>query len=102
MAVKVVYTCPLGSTCEKIVGNEIHRCAWYTEVMGTNPQTGEPLNQTKCAIAWMPILQIETAMTNRGQTEAICSLRDETAKRQQEALIKLTGQLNGKEISSDS
>jgi hypothetical protein len=27
-------------------------------------------------------MQVEVAQTNRGQTEAICSMRDETIKRQ--------------------
>jgi hypothetical protein len=61
-----------------------------------NPQTGEQINDKKCAIAWMPLLQIETAMTNRGQTEAICSMRDESMRRQDEAIQRITEASNGK------
>ena len=93
---KIIETCPLGSTCEKAVDGAIHRCAWYVEVQGMNPQTGEPVNDKKCAITWMPLLQIEAAMTNRGQTEAICSMRDESLKRQDEAIQRITEASNGK------
>lgn len=87
-------TCPLGSECETIRDNKIHRCAWLVEVEGKNPQSIEYIKEQKCAIAWMPILQIEMSQTNRGQTEAICSMRDESLKRQ-DAVINLAAN-NGK------
>ena len=69
-------TCPLGHVCEEIKNNEIHRCAWYTQVAGQLPD-GTDTNESKCAMAWMPILMIENAMTNRGQTAALESFRNE-------------------------
>lgn len=81
MTIKTVLTCPLGATCEKIVNNEINRCMWYTQLAGADPQTGEPLEDVwRCAMSWLPILLIENAMTNRGQTSAIESFRNETTK----------------------
>lgn len=77
-------TCPLGSECEAAgVTSEgkpyIKRCAWYTEVQGIDQQ-GNRQDQMKCAMEWMPILTLEMAGTNRGQTEAIESLRDESVR----------------------
>ena len=61
----------------------IERCAWYTTLAGANPQNGEPLTDTsRCAIAWMPLLQVEVAGTNRGQTAALESFRNEMVKGQ--------------------
>ena len=86
---ETVHTCPLGSKCEEIKDNKLHRCMWYTQIAGTNPQTGQQVDESKCSLAWMPILLIENARTNQGQTEAICSLREETIKRQDNAMLAL-------------
>jgi hypothetical protein len=55
---------------------------WYTKVVGQNPNTGETVNDWSCAISWMPTLQIEMSQTNRGQSQAIESFRNETVKGQ--------------------
>jgi hypothetical protein len=75
-------TCPLGSQCEEIKDNQMHRCAWYTKLVGKNPNTGEDVDDWSCAIAFMPMLQIEMANTNRGQTAALESFRNETVSGQ--------------------
>lgn len=71
-------TCPLGSKCEEIKDNQMHRCAWYTNIVGKDPQSEEMIDKWECAIAFMPMLQIEMSQTNRGQTAALESLRNET------------------------
>lgn len=81
---EVVYTCPLGSECEEIKDNKIHRCVWYTPVRGTNPNTGEEVDEWSCAISWLPTLQIETSQTQRGVSSALESFRNETVKGQKE------------------
>ena len=75
--IKVKKTCPLGSTCEEIKDGEIQRCTWYTKVVGKHPQSNEHVDQWDCAIAWLPMLSIEMSQTNRGQTQALCDLRDQ-------------------------
>jgi len=99
----VEYTCPLGSECEEIKDNKIYRCMWYTMVAGTDPNKGKLVEDWTCAISWMPTLQIEMANTNRGQTAALESFRNETVKGQTE-FNKLVGQtitpnLNHKKLS---
>lgn len=81
MTIETVRTCPLGSKCEEIKDGKIHQCAWYVRIAGTNPQDGTPTDEKECAIAWMPILQIEMSNTNRGQSAAIESFRNESVKR---------------------
>jgi len=87
----VEFTCPLGSECEEIKDNKIQRCMWYTKVVGEDPNTGESLEDWSCAISWMPTLQIEMSKTNRGQTQALESFRNETVKGQKE-FNELVGQ----------
>lgn len=81
---EVTITCPLGSKCEEIKDNKLHRCAWYTKVVGKHPNTGEDVDEWSCAMAWMPVLQIEMANTNRGQTAALESFRNETVSGQEQ------------------
>lgn len=94
---KCILTCPLGSKCEEIKDNKLYRCAWYVQMAGTDP-AGNPVDDWRCAIAWQPILLVEVSGTNRGQTAAIESLRNETIKRQDTALAAL-GKKNEKAIS---
>ncbi len=84
MALEVEFFCPLGSTCEEAVDGVIKRCAWYTKMVGLDPNTGKEIDDWACAMAWMPMLQVEMSKTNRGQTEALESLRNETVKGQAE------------------
>ena len=79
---EIEFTCPLGSECEEIRNGKIYRCMWYTKVVGTDPNTGETHDDWSCAITWMPTLQIEMSATNRGQTSALESFRNETVKGQ--------------------
>lgn len=87
---EVKYNCPLGHKCEKRVDDEtIERCAWYVEMHGEHPTTKEQLNTFRCSLAWMPILLVENAQTNRGQTAAIESLRNEQVNGQRQFLSLL-------------
>ena len=84
MAIKVEITCPLGSQCEVVVDNVIKRCAWYVKLTGTDPSTGKDVDEWGCSMSFMPMLMVEMSGTNRGQTKALESLRNETVKGQQE------------------
>jgi hypothetical protein len=76
-------TCPFGSKCEEIRDNKQYRCALYTRIAGTKPD-GETVDEFACAIAWLPVLQLEMSKTNRGQTAALESFRNETVTGQQQ------------------
>ncbi len=82
---EVTVTCPLGAQCEEIKDNRLHRCAWYVKLQGIDKQ-GNEHDRWDCAIAWGPVLHVEMAGTNRHQTAAIESMRNETIKRQEAAL----------------
>ena len=87
--IETVLTCPLGSKCKEIKDGKIHQCAWVTKLAGRNPQTGESMDEEGCAIAWLPLMQVEVAQANRGTSEAVISLREETIKRQDAALNRI-------------
>ena len=86
--------CPLiGESCRQL------ECTWYTKVSGVNPQTGEPVEEYGCAVAWIPFLQMDNTMKVNQAGAAIESLRNETVEKispivqleqPQQKLIKIT------------
>ena len=38
-----------------------NKCAWYTQIRGVNPNTGQEVDDWECAVKWMPMLIIEVA-----------------------------------------
>ena len=55
-----------------------HDCEQYINVRGTDPQTGDPVDNWGCAIRWMPTLQIETSQQARQTGAAVESFRNAT------------------------
>ena len=83
MEIKTVLTCPLGAKCEEIKDGALHRCAWYTKLAGTNPNTGEVMDEHGCAMSWIPMLLIENSMQQRSTSAAVESFRNETVNANQ-------------------
>ena len=68
--------CPLiGENCRQL------ECSWYTKLAGVHPQTGEPVEEWGCAVAWIPFLQVDTSKAMNSAGAAIESLRNETVDR---------------------
>ena len=68
--------CPLiGEECMKL------KCEWFTQVRGTNPNTGEDVDEWGCAVTWLPMLLVENSQQQRQTGAAVESFRNETVKR---------------------
>ena len=80
---KIELTCPLGSKCETAKDDTLYRCAWFTKLQGKNPQDGKEIDEWGCAIAWMPVLQIENANQVRSVHAATCDMRNHASDFQQ-------------------
>jgi hypothetical protein len=103
MEIKTVVTCPLGSKCEEIKDGAIHRCAWWTKLAGTNPNTGENVDEHGCAMSWLPMLLVENSMQQRSTSAAVESFRNEMVQSNeisnQILLTSVTNPLNLQKIS---
>jgi hypothetical protein len=67
--------CPLiGKDCIQL------QCSWFNKVMGTHPQTGEPVDEWGCAVTWLPVLLMENTKEQMGTAETVASFRNETLK----------------------
>ena len=68
--------CPLiGEECMKL------KCEWFINLRGTNPQSGEDVDEWGCAVTWMPMFLIENSQQQRQTGAAVESFRNETVKR---------------------
>lgn len=94
----IEYTCPLGHKCEQIVDGKLQRCAWYVKMYGSDPQTGQHIEDSKCSMAWQPLLMVETNGNLMRTNASVQSMRNETIKRQDLAL----GVINNARVSSDT
>ena len=55
-------------------------CAWFIQIRGRHPQTGEELDEYGCAMAMMPMLMIENSRQTSQAGAAIESFRNEMVK----------------------
>lgn len=55
-------------------------CAWFMKVRGTNPNTGEEIDDYGCSMAWLPVLMIENSQQQRSTGAAVESFRNEMVK----------------------
>lgn len=56
------------------------QCMWFMQVQGTNPNTGEDINEWGCSMAWMPVLMIENSKQQRQTGAAVESFRNEMVR----------------------
>ena len=54
-----------------------HRCRWYIQLLGKNPQTGEAVPEWGCAVEFLPLLLIENAQQVRHFSGAVESARNQ-------------------------
>jgi len=76
MEIKPKNGCPVNSfePCRQL------DCAWFSQLRGTNPNTGKEVDEWGCAIAWMPMLMIENSQQQRQTGAAVESFRNEMVK----------------------
>lgn len=76
MKIEAKANCPLDKfkPCRQL------ECAWFLKITGKNPNTGEPVDEWGCAMAWMPILLIENSQQQRSTGAAVESFRNEMIK----------------------
>jgi hypothetical protein len=56
------------------------QCSWFTQVRGTNPNTGKEIDNWSCAVTWLPVLLIENSQQQRQTGAAVESFRNEMSK----------------------
>lgn len=79
------FMCPLH---KKDMSTVCHKCPLWIQVKGTDPQTGQEVDQWNCSLAWLPKLLIENSQMSRQTGAAVESFRNEMVHLNQLALPK--------------
>jgi hypothetical protein len=76
MKIEPKNNCPLNNfePCKQL------DCAWFIELHGTNPNTGEPVKDWGCTMAMMPMMLLENARQQNSTAAAVESFRNEMVK----------------------
>ena len=76
MKIEPKANCPLDNfnPCRQL------ECAWFMKIAGTNPNTGQEVEDWGCSMAWLPMLMIENSQQQRGTSAAVESFRNEMVK----------------------
>lgn len=90
MKIESKANCPLNgfTPCKQL------ECAWFLQIQGTNPNTGQEINEWGCAMSWLPILTIENSQQQRQTGAAVESFRNEMVKANQLSHELLIGKSN--------
>lgn len=72
---------------KKDVSRVCHKCPLYVMLRGTNKNTGDPIDQWGCAIAWGPIMAVETVQKLNSVVAATETFRNEMVKQNEAALL---------------
>ena len=85
MKIEVKDNCPIDNfkPCRKF------DCAWFIQIRGRHPQTGEEIDEYGCAMAMMPMLMIENSRQTSQAGSAIESFRNEMVKQNMTTLSTL-------------
>lgn len=79
MKLEVKHNCPLNNfePCKQM------DCAWFIEVRGLHPQTGEEIAEWGCSMSMLPVLLMENGRQTSHAGAAIESFRNEMVKSNQ-------------------
>jgi len=76
MKIEAKSNCPLNGfePCKQL------ECAWFLQIRGKNPNTGEDVDEWGCSMAWLPVLMIENSQQQRQTGAAVESFRNEMVR----------------------
>jgi hypothetical protein len=71
------------------------KCSWFTQMRGTNPNTGKEIDEWGCAMTWLPVLLVENAQQSRQAGAAVESFRNEMVNATQagQAVLAMSAQI---------
>lgn len=98
MKIEIKDNCPLNNfkPCKKF------DCAWFIQIRGKNPQTGDDQDEFGCAIALLPLMMIENSQQTRQAGASIESFRNEMVKANMATLTGLmNAQKNNKKLGKE-
>lgn len=78
-----------------------HACAWYTKVLGSDPQTKKDIERYACAIAWLPLLSVENSNQQRVTGAAVDKVATQIKKSRSEFVGALPDEARERLVRND-
>lgn len=78
---------------KEAMSKRCHKCPMWTQIRGTNPQTGADVDTWNCALAMMPMIGLEIAHRVQQGTASVDEVRKEIVAAQQPASVKVIRQM---------
>lgn len=78
-----------------------HKCAWFTKVVGLDPQSGQQVDRWGCAVAWLPILTIENSNQQRQTAAGIDKVSNQITRQRAEFIGALPGEARDRLIQNN-
>lgn len=75
-------------------------CSWFTQMRGTNPSSGQPVDEWGCAVTWLPVLLVENSQQQRQTGAAVESFRNEMVKANEVGQRILLASVMGPQMSN--
>lgn len=90
-----------GTFCPLVQGEcKQLECVWFTQVRGTDPNTGNEIDEYGCAVSWLPMLLIENAQQSRQAGAAVESFRNEVSNNGA-AMMQMVAGVAAKRLNPD-
>jgi succinyl-CoA synthetase beta subunit len=65
---------------QKAMHKVCHKCPLWVKLRGTNPNTGQEVDNWSCSLGVMPVLMVENSQQQRSTGAAVESFRNEMVK----------------------
>lgn len=82
--------CPIW---QDAVSKHCHRCPLWVQFRGTDPNTGQEVDEWGCSLSWIPTLLIENSNQQRSTAAAVESFRNEMTKANEQGQRLMAGAL---------
>lgn len=91
-----------GEFCPLVRGECVrHKCAFFTKVIGLDPQGGPPIDRFGCAVAWLPVLMIENSQQQRQTASEVSKVANQIHRQRSEFVGALPEEAKARLVKSD-
>lgn len=66
-----------------------HTCDWWRHIRGTDPNTGEALDEYRCSVSWLPMLMMELGRQQGLTASAVKTVANEVKKTDAESAASI-------------
>lgn len=63
------------------------KCSWFIKLIGTDNNTGQPVEDWGCSIKWLPMLLVENSNQQRQTCSSVDALRSEVSQGNQNVAL---------------